>query len=819
MLEDLIESLITDRTSADVKRAVYLNTLWDARAQKWRGTAEEFAEWKSGPRGAYGAADLNRVMQAVSFLAGRLERYGYRIAPDGKPVLPAYTVRLLHEPQNGGSVSGGGVFYKGDLVTVQANPSEKYDFSMWTESGEMVSENRIYSFSAEAPRNLKALFSLKTFFINVSIDPPGSGEVAGSGRYTIDTLATLHAVANDDFAFTAWTENGITVSESAEYQFTAERDRNLVAVLTEIFTISVGLNNEDGGSVAGAGRYLNGAPVTVSVTVGEGFVFTGWMENGTVVSVEETYTFIASQSRNLIAELAKLYTITGLISPDGSGSVQGGGVYREGASVTLSALPNEDYRFLAWMEDGEQVSEDAVYTFTASSDRVLTALFEEIPIYLISVIADPEGGGAVSGGGRYREGASVTLTRTLNEGYRFLGWYDASDGTLLGEDESYTFTAEKELAIAAKYEIIPVYHIVVLVFPEAAGTVAGDGFYLEGSTVTLTRTIHSGYRFLGWYDAENTLISSAETCTFTAERDATITAKYEKIPVYSITLSVDPEQNGWGTVSGAGTYQQGQTVTVTATPEDGYEFAAWKENGTAVSTNASYTFTATKNTELLAFFKVQSRLPSGYTELTYIQSGNGQYINTGIVPPYVVAAGQKIDTKVVLDVEPLNAASDYEYYFGCRNTYRGGSNNRIYNSYYMIWRGTSASYALANAGLGSMNGTTINNKNTTQRIIVTVDGPNAKASIDGVSVTTGSLQAYMPPITLLAVNHDSYGTVSANMPMAARIFSCQIYKAGVLVRDFVPCKDSTGAAGLYDLVNALFYKSASASNFLAGPEI
>lgn len=744
MLEDLIESLITDRTSADVKRAVYLNTLWDARAQKWRGTAEEFAEWKSGPRGAYGAADLNRVMQAVSFLAGRLERYGYRIASDGKPVLPAYTIRLLHEPQNGGSVSGGGVFYKGDLVTVQANPSEKYDFSMWTEGGKMVSENRIYSFPAEAPRDLKALFSLKTFLISVSIDPPGSGEVVGSGRYTIDTLVTLHAVANDDFAFTAWTENGITVSESAEYQFTAERDRNLVAVLTEIFTISVGLNYEDGGSAAGAGRYLNGTSVTVSVTVGEGFVFTGWMENGTVVSVEETYTFIASQSRNLIAELVKLYTITGLISPDGSGSVQGGGVYREGASVTLSALPNEDYRFLAWMEDGEQVSGDAVYTFTVGSDRVLTALFEEISIYLISVIVDPEGGGAVSGGGRYREGASVTLTRTLNE----------------------------------------------------------------------------GYRFLGWYDAENTLISSAETCTFTAERDATITAKYEEIPVYSITLSVDPEQNGWGTVSGAGTYQQGQTVTVTATPEDGYEFAAWKENGMTVSTSASYTFTVTKNTELLAIFKVKSRLPSGYTELTYIQSGNGQFINTGIVPPYVVATGQKIDTKVVLDVEPLNAASNYEYYFGCRRTYRGGSNNSTYNSYYMIWRGASASYALANAGLGSMNGTTINNKNTTQRIIVTVDGPNAKASIDGVSVTTGSLQTKdMPPITLLAVNHDSYGTVSANMPMAAKIFSCQIYKAGVLVRDFVPCKDSTGTAGLYDLVNALFYKSASASNFLAGPEI
>lgn len=361
------------------------------------------------------------------------------------------------------------------------------------------------------------------------------------------------------------------------------------------------------------------------------------------------------------------------------------------------------------------------------------------------------------------------------------------------------------------------YTITLNVDPSGGGIASGGGTFSSGTSVTVSAAPSDGYTFAGWRE-NGAIVSTDASYTFTVSANRNLTAVFAAvIPTYTITASIDPE--GSGTVSGAGTYQQGQTVTVTATPGDGYEFAAWKENGTTVSTNASYTFTATKNTELLAFFKVQSRLPSGYTELTYIQSGNGQYINTGIVPPYVVAAGQKIDTKVVLDVEPLNAASDYEYYFGCRNTYRGGSNNRIYNSYYMIWRGASASYALANAGLGSMNGTTINNKNTTQRIIVTVDGPNAKASIDGVSVTTGSLQAYMPPITLLAVNHDSYGTVSANMPMAARIFSCQIYKAGVLVRDFVPCKDSTGAAGLYDLVNALFYKSASASNFLAGPEI
>ncbi len=57
-----------------------------------------------------------------------------------------------------------------------------------------------------------------------------------------------------------------------------------------------------------------------------------------------------------------------------------------------------------------------------------------------------------------------------------------------------------------------------------------------------------------------------------------------------------------GTTSGTGTYAQGSTVTVTATPSAGYSFLNWTENGTIVSTSSSYQLIMAGNKSLVANF-------------------------------------------------------------------------------------------------------------------------------------------------------------------------------------------------------------------------
>ena len=71
------------------------------------------------------------------------------------------------------------------------------------------------------------------------------------------------------------------------------------------------------------------------------------------------------------------YTISADVTPADAGTVSGGGSYAQGETVTLTATPNSDYHFVRWEENGTEVSTSATYTFTASHDCALTAVFAQ----------------------------------------------------------------------------------------------------------------------------------------------------------------------------------------------------------------------------------------------------------------------------------------------------------------------------------------------------------------------------------------------------------------------------------------------------------
>ena len=69
---------------------------------------------------------------------------------------------------------------------------------------------------------------------------------------------------------------------------------------------------------------------------------------------------------------------------------------------------------------------------------------------------------------------------------------------------------------------------------------------------------------------------------------------------YTITTSVNPSNSG--NVTGGGTYNQGQTCTLTATNNSGFTFDHWTRNGTTISGGATISFTVTSNATYVAHF-------------------------------------------------------------------------------------------------------------------------------------------------------------------------------------------------------------------------
>lgn len=59
-----------------------------------------------------------------------------------------------------------------------------------------------------------------------------------------------------------------------------------------------------------------------------------------------------------------------------SGTVDGNGLYEVGSTATVTAQPNDGYRFVGWSEGGTVIATDNPYTFAVSGSRNLTAVFE-----------------------------------------------------------------------------------------------------------------------------------------------------------------------------------------------------------------------------------------------------------------------------------------------------------------------------------------------------------------------------------------------------------------------------------------------------------
>ena len=181
-------------------------------------------------------------------------------------------------------------------------------------------------------------------------------------------------------------------------------------------------------------------------------------------------------------------------------------------------------------------------------------------------------------------------TRT---GYTFEGWYKG-DTKLTdytgGCYAPYTFT--EDITVTAKYTINN-YTLTVLSENETKGTVnAVSGSYAYNSQVTLVATNNAGHTFAGWYlNYQKVSDSPSYTVTIPAE-NVRYEARWSTYKVYTNT-----------NLSNAGTYTPtqeitaGETVTLTASTNNGYTWLGWYDGETKVSKGTSLTYTFTMGEE------------------------------------------------------------------------------------------------------------------------------------------------------------------------------------------------------------------------------
>lgn len=220
----------------------------------------------------------------------------------------------------------------------------------------------------------------------------------------------------------------------------------------------------------------------------------------------------------------------------------GDGSYQEGAQVTITATPNEGYRFISWTrQDGSVFSTEAVHTFTVTENIELTANFEERPAgietFTVVLSVNDSAWGRVSqtGDGTYEENSQLTITATPKEGCRFVNW-TKKNGSVFSTEAVYTFTVKENLELTANFEERPVavtFTVVLSANNSDWGHVSqtGNGTYEEGSQLTITATPKEGFRFVNWTKKDGAVFSTEAVHTFTVTENLELTANFNRMGV------------------------------------------------------------------------------------------------------------------------------------------------------------------------------------------------------------------------------------------------------------------------------------------------
>ena len=399
------------------------------------------------------------------------------------------------------------------------------------------------------------------------------------------------------YTFIGWDP---AVSKVTGNQFyTATYDR---AVLT--YTLDFDLQGGTSASYHG--------PVTVEAfsdeyfffdVVKEGWNFRGWSYNNEKIFDEKGHQLAnPAMAKNMtfkaiFSQTVKLTIMKNIAS---AGSVSGEGEYAYNTDVNVAAEAVEGYVFGGWYVDDIMIASSKKYNFKMwSKDVTIEARFFNM-VHALTVKSNNVSKGTVqimneASPGYAKEEtqyissqdqvtiAANTLTKT-----RFLGWYD-EDGNLIDTNAIYKFVMpNNDVTLYAKWN----YFTITYELGGGTNNAANPDFYtIEDEVILLKNPTKENWIFNGWlvriedYDME---AEPAGGFYGASMENYIVTASWTRA-VHDFSVCSSNDANGNVELE-AGTGLEGETIRVTAYPEDDAIFKGWWADEMRVSTDLTYEF-------------------------------------------------------------------------------------------------------------------------------------------------------------------------------------------------------------------------------------
>ena len=480
-----------------------------------------------------------------------------------------------------------------------------------------------YTYTINAPDGYLITSYSLTYYMSMS----------SSYNITVSNGTTTQTASKSDQTLSA---SGLS-TESTSFTLTGTAANNLVKVRSFTVTIqkeganvpstpttyTINVNAETGGNA-----YVNGTNTSATVnagtdvtlqayTNGANYTFAGWYNGSTFVSNENPYTFALNSDVTYTAKfnaVATTYTVTTTANPAdggtakfsvGTGSQKTQGDVENGTQITLYATANTGYTFVKWTLNGATVSTDATCNVNVAQAANYVANFE-------ANTPEQPGESATDLGGKWfrlKVKNTSNYMNIANNTAHTSGTVGGVNVTSTLNDEKQVFCFDGNSTTGYKLKSKGGYYITCQPWNvDAISTV-------DGTLLTFETAGADNEYFIKWDNTNKDngkerddyfKTQNVDGITYVycdAAQGAAATWVLEEVVYYTVTATAG---EGGRVSPPTSTVEQGKSVTLTATANEGYRFVNWTLNGNVVSTEASYTFNATAAGEYVANFEIST---------------------------------------------------------------------------------------------------------------------------------------------------------------------------------------------------------------------
>ncbi len=503
-------------------------------------------------------------------------------------------VSVTINPSEGGTVTGTGYYNGGELCVLTAIPNLYYSFGYWTENGNVVSTNAQYTFTVTGNRTLVANFS-ESFVIGGE-----NSQLICNGTTYLHNYLPSHSSSQYSFSEQIYTAEELgdagLISSIAFYNEGAEAERKYDIYL-KYTTKSCFSNTTDWEIMSDYDKVFSGYVYMQA---------NDWTVITFNTPFDNTPFDYDGHTNVILAVDDNTGNQTPMVRCRTFSTNERQAIFNYGFTDIDPSDPNYDPNGPAYMSRSiPNRKNQIIITKTTKSDYLPSCSYYKYAfsqqIYTTDELGDA---GYISVIGFYNDGAEKTriydiyMKPTQKEKFDSNADWESVSASNLVFSGSVTMRANDWTYITFNTPFAYDGNTnVVLVVDDKTGsydTSPNMNCHVFDSDETQAIYIYNN-------DINYDPSSPAYTGTMLSKKNQLFVAKVPfSAPTFNVSVSANPTEGG--TVSGVGTYSQGQTCTLTATANEGYEFVNWTENGEVVSTEAEYTFIVTGDRNLVANF-------------------------------------------------------------------------------------------------------------------------------------------------------------------------------------------------------------------------